>query len=160
LLLDDSLYDLIGRQGALVMGVGNPLCGDDGVGSLVAARLAQRFAGRAIDAGPVPESFLGPLLGTEGRPVVFVDAVAHGGTPGSCCLVRTCDLVGRHASTHRSSLEVLGELLDREGVRTWVLGIQPQQLAVGALLSPDVARTADELTQVLTAALAAGCADA
>src|SRR5512133_3722369 len=132
------------------MGVGNPLCGDDGVGSLVAARLAQRFAGRAIDAGAVPESFLGPLLATEGRPVVFLDAVAHGGAPGSCCLVHTSDLAARHASTHRSSLELLGEMLDREGVRAWVLGIQPQQLAVGALLSPDVARTADELTQVLT----------
>jgi hydrogenase 3 maturation protease len=159
-ILAEPLYDLVGRQGALVMGVGNPLCGDDGVGSLVAARLAQRFTGRAIDAGAVPESFLGPLLATEGRPVVFVDAVAHGGAPGSCCLVRTSDLAPRFASTHRSSLELLGEMLDREGVCTWVLGIQPMQLAVGALLSPDVARTADELTQVLTAALAAGCTDA
>lgn len=156
----ESLYDLVARQGALVMGVGNPLCGDDGVGSLVAARLTRRFAERTIDAGAVPESFLGPLLATEGRPVVFVDAVAHGGAPGSCCLVRTRDLVPRHASTHRSSLELLGELLDREGVCAWVLGVQPLQLAVGALLSPDVARTADELTQILTAALAAGCADA
>lgn len=142
------------------MGVGNPLCGDDGVGSLVAAQLARRFSGRAIDAGAVPESYLGPLLAAEGRPVVFVDAVAHGGAPGSCCLVRTGDLVVRHASTHRSSLELLGELLDRAGVRAWVLGIQPRQLAVGAPLSPDVSRTADELTQCLTAALAAGCADA
>lgn len=156
----ESLYDLVVRQGALVMGVGNPLCGDDGVGSVVAASLAQRFAGRAIDAGAVPESFLGPLLATDGRPVVFVDAVAHGGAPGACCLVRTDDLVTRHASTHRSSLELLGEMLDREGVCAWVLGIQPRQLAIGAPMSPDVARTADELTQFLTAALAAGCADA
>jgi hydrogenase 3 maturation protease len=156
----ESLYDLVARQGALVMGVGNPLCGDDGVGSLVAAPLARRFAGRAIDAGTVPESYLGPLLATDGRPVVFVDAVALGGAPGSCCLVRTSDLANRHASTHRSSLELLGEMLDREGVCAWVLGIQPQQLAIGAPMSPDVARTADELTQLLTAALAAGCADA
>jgi len=141
------------------MGVGNPLCGDDAVGSLVAAQLAQRFAARSIDAGTVPESFLGPLLATRGRPVLFVDAVAHGGAPGSWCLVRTDDLAARHASTHRSSLELLSELLNREGVSTWVLGVQPLQLSIGAPLSAPVARTADELTALLTAALAAGCDD-
>jgi hydrogenase maturation protease len=156
----ERLSDLVVRQRALVMGVGNPLCGDDAVGSQVVARLAQRFAGRAVDAGMVPESFLGPLLATEGRPVMFVDAMDHGGLPGSWCLVRTASLEARHASTHRSSLELLGELLRREGVPTWVLGIQPLQLTVGAPLSPEVARTADELTQLLTAALAAGRVDA
>ena len=160
MILAERLYELVVQQRALVMGVGNPLCGDDAVGSVVAARLAQRFAERAVDAGPVPESFLGPLLATAGRPVMFVDAVAHGGAPGSCCLVRTGDLVARDPSTHRASLELLGELLDGEGVPTWVLGIQPLQLEVGAPLSRDVARTADELTQLLTAALAAGCVDA
>ncbi|MHB1312990.1 MAG: hydrogenase maturation protease [Gemmatimonadaceae bacterium] len=156
----DRLYELIVQQGALVMGVGNPLCGDDAVGSLVAARLSPRFAGRAVDAGPVPESFLGPLLATDGRPVMFVDAVEHGGAPGAWCLVPTSDLASRHASTHRSSLDLLGELLHREGVCTWVLGVQPVQLDVGAPLSPAVARTADELTALLTAALAAGRDDA
>ena len=78
----ERLFDLVAREHALVVGVGHPLLGDDAVGSVIAGSLAPRFFGRAVDAGPVPESFLGPLLAVPGRPVVFLDAVAHGvGSP-------------------------------------------------------------------------------
>jgi hydrogenase maturation protease len=156
----ERLYDLVAREGALVVGVGNPLRGDDAAGSAVAAALAARFTGRAIDAGPVPESFLGPLLDAGSRPVVFVDAVVHGAEPGAWCLVPAAELAARHASTHRSSLRLLSEFLEGQGVRTWVLGIQPQHLDVGAPLSAPVAGAAADLTGLLTAALAAGSPDA
>jgi hydrogenase 3 maturation protease len=156
----ERLYDLVAREGALVVGVGNPLRGDDAAGSAIAAALAPRFAGRAIDAGPVPESYLGPLLGAGDRPVVFVDVVAHGAEPGAWCLLPVSDLAVRHASTHRSSLRLLAEFLEGQGVRAWVLGIQPLQLDVGAPLSPAVAGAAADLTGLLTAALAAGSPDA
>jgi hydrogenase maturation protease len=148
------LADLVTRDEALLVGVGHPLCGDDAVGSLVVARLAERFPERALDAGPVPESYFGPLTAVPGRPVVFVDAVRLSAPPGTWCLARWADLGHRAPDSHRASLRLLAEVLAAEGIESWVLGIVPAQLELGAPLSPPVARAADDLVALLTAALA------
>jgi hydrogenase 3 maturation protease len=156
----DRLFDLVAREGALLVGVGHPLRGDDAAGSVIAASLAKRFFGRAIDAGPVPESFLGPLLAVPGRPVVFLDVVAHGEAPGSWCVVPAGDLAGRPADTHRSSLGLLAGLLAAHDISVWVVGIEPRQLTPGSPLSPEVERTTAELVGLLTAALTERAHDA
>jgi len=149
------LFDLVVHGHALVVGVGHPLRGDDAVGSAVAAALEARFAARVIDAGSAPESYLGPLTAVAGRPVVFLDAVAHGARPGDWCLVPVVDLSGREADTHRPSLRLLADLLSAHGIASWVLGIEPAHTAVGEPLSETVERTVAELTGLLAAALAA-----
>ena len=151
---EDRLADLVTLDGALVVGVGQPLRGDDAVGPLVAERLAARFPSRVIDAGPVPESFLGPLAAEPGRPVVFIDAALTGEAPGAWVLAGPDSLARSVPDTHRASLRLLAELLSQLGVPTWVLGIAPMTLVTGAPLSPPVARTADDLVAILTAALA------
>ncbi len=150
-----QLFDLVAREGALVVGVGHPLCGDDAVGSTIASALEGRFFARVLDAGSVPESFLGPLTAVPGRPVVFLDAVEQGAAPGAWCLVPAADLRTRAADTHRPSLGLLAELLAAHGSAVWVLGIQPQGTAIGRPLSAPAERTAAELTGLLAAALAA-----
>jgi hydrogenase 3 maturation protease len=150
-----QLFDLVAREGALVVGVGHPLCGDDAVGSTIAAALERRFFARVIDAGSVPESYLGPLTAVPGRPVVFLDAVEQGAPPGAWCLVPAADLRMRASDTHRPSLGLLADLLAAHGSAVWVLGIQPQDTAIGRPLSAPAERTAAELTGLLAAALAA-----
>ena len=150
----ERLVALVAEEGALLVGVGHPLRGDDAVGSLVAARLAERFPGRVIDAGPVPESYFGPLAAVPGRPVVFIDAALIGQQPGSWALAGSDALAAHAPDTHRGSLRLLAELLHEKKVPTWVLGIAPASLDAGALLSPPVAQTADALVSLLSAALA------
>jgi hydrogenase 3 maturation protease len=149
------LFELVARDGALVVGVGHPLRGDDAVGSAIAASLERRFFARVIDAGSVPESYLGPLTAVPGRPVVFVDAVAHGAEPGDWCLVPVEDLRARAADTHRPSLGLLAELLGAHGITVWVVGVEPASTGTGRPLSGPVERAAGELTGLLAAALAA-----
>ncbi len=147
------LTDLVAREHALLVGVGHPLCGDDAIGSVLAAMLADRFPHRVIDAGPVPESFLGPLLAHPGRPVIFLDAVDFHAAPGSWCLVPAADLAARAPDTHRASLALVADLLAAHDTPVWVLGIQPLHLTVGSPPSGVVTATADALTTLLTAAL-------
>jgi len=155
--MDDAarLFDLVTSGHALVVGVGHPLRGDDAAGSAIAAALEARFASRVIDAGSVPESYLGPLAAVPGRPVLFLDAVAHGAPPGAWCLVPVDDLRDRAADTHRPSLGLLADLLSAHGIASWVLGIEPAHTEVGAPLSGPVERVVAELTGLLAAALAA-----
>jgi len=147
------LAALVADEGALLVGVGHPLCGDDAVGSVIAGCLAARFPDRVIDAGSVPENFFGPLAAVEGRPVVFLDAAAGAGEPGSWCLAGADALVGRAPDTHRASLRLLAGLLAERAIPTWIVGIAPASLAPGAPLTFPVARAADDLVALLTAAL-------
>jgi hydrogenase maturation protease len=155
--MDDAarLFDLVVQRHALVVGVGHPLRGDDAAGSVIAAALQARFSARVVDAGSVPESYLGPLTAVAGRPVVFVDAVAHGARPGGWCLVPVAALSGRDADTHRPSLGLLADLLSAHRIESWVLGVEPAHTTVGAPLSDPVERATLELTGLLAAALAA-----
>jgi len=155
--MDDAarLFGLVVHGHALVVGVGHPLRGDDAVGSAVAAALEARFSARVIDAGSVPESFLGPLTAVAGRPVVFVDAVAHGARPGDWCLVPVAELSGRETDTHRPSLGLLADLLSAHGIASWVLGIEPAHTGVGEPMSESAERAVSGVTGLLAAALAA-----
>jgi hydrogenase 3 maturation protease len=67
-----------------VIGVGNRMRGDDGVGSVIAERLQELAKGSllVIDAETVPENYLGVLLDSKPEVALFVDAVDFGGEVG------------------------------------------------------------------------------
>jgi hydrogenase 3 maturation protease len=149
---------LLSGRHATVVGVGHRLRGDDAVGSLLAAGLQAEFGGDVIDAGEVPENFLGLLTGPGRHTVLFLDAADHGAAPGAWCLAPTHRLAARAGSTHAASLRLLAQLLEAHGVQSWVLGIQPLSNAPGAPLSGPVRAAAHELHGLLAGALRAGSA--
>jgi len=73
-----------GPRGAVVLGIGQPMAGDDGVGIMVARRLAVR--GLAVRES-TDASVLLSLL-EEGRKVVLVDAVLGPGKAGDVIRLR------------------------------------------------------------------------
>lgn len=147
------------RTGLAVVGVGNPLAGDDGVGVRVVERL------RAL-APTSPKIFWGTLEGdllavADWLPCashfVFVDAVA-GGVPGEIVL-GPGDGRAWAPSFHQTDLASTLRLLEAMGAAepfpTWELwGITiapPEELGEG--LSPAVAAAADQLVERLLAKL-------
>jgi len=151
---------LVAGRRVAVVGVGNELRGDDGVGPLVAARLAVRHPGRVVDAGPVPENFLGPILAGDPEIVLFVDAADHGGSPGEWRLVPARALAARAPTTHHASLLLMARLIEAAGARCWLLGVQPASLAHGQPMTEAVRASGERLAQALAGALAAEAIDA
>ncbi len=149
----EMLEALVAGRRALVVGVGNELLGDDGVGPMVARRLARRPGGFAIDAGPVPENFLGTILAQAPQIVLFVDAADHGGPPGAWCLTPARDLEPRVSCTHDASLRLLACLLEAEGVPCWLVGVQPAVLGPGRAMTPAVLASGRRLARALGQAL-------
>ena len=148
-----------GARGAprtAVVGVGNPLRGDDGAGSRVAAALRGRGAAPVFDAETVPENYLGELLRCGARRVLFVDAARLGGSPGERRLAPLGALAPRGSSSHAPSLALLGSLLESHGLECWLLGIEPGSTEPGAGLSPPVDRAVREVVGELAASLAGG----
>jgi hydrogenase maturation protease len=155
------------RSSLLVLGLGNVLLEDDGVGSAAVAQLLERFdapAGvRVLDGGTLGLSLL-PYF-DEADSVVLVDAVRADGSPGT--LVRLDgDDVGPAVATRLSPHQVgVADLLDgarwldRYPRHVVLLGIVPQSIDLGLGLSPAVRASLPELvTLVVGEALAQGFA--
>lgn len=131
-----------------VIGVGQPLRGDDGVGPAFVGRLSALLPDDEslllLDAGHAPENCLGIAIRFRPEIILFVDAAAGGGEPGDCLWLRPDEADGRGGSTHTLSLELLATYLSAEtGATAHVLGIEPGHMRFDAGLSPAVAAAAD-----------------
>jgi len=125
-----------GDLATLVVGVGNAARGDDGAGPAVVEELRQTGM-KALDAGDVPERYLGPISESGASVVLFVDAVDFGGRPGEAALLAEHDLPQRSCVTHRSGLGlVMRYLREQAGQRSLLLGVQPGCVALGQGLTP------------------------
>jgi hydrogenase maturation protease len=141
-----------GQNGeVLILGIGNILMRDEGVGAHVArylARAGEDNGGmlppdiRAVDGGTLGLDLL-PMI-TEARAVVFVDAVDSGRAPGQVGIWKGPDLepgLSSHLSAHEigtADLLALGRLIGSLPQRVALVGIQPGAIEVGVELSPPV----------------------
>lgn len=148
-----GIASLLDGRKAVVVGVGNRMRGDDGIGSRLAGRLIDRGYAGVVDAETVPENYLGTLLDSAPDVVLFVDAADFGGTPGECCIAPASGLAGCGVGTHVASLALLDIVLRSRGVDCWLLGIQPFDTGFGAEVSPAVEKTARVVEASLVAAL-------
>jgi hydrogenase maturation protease len=135
----------------LVIGVGNPLRGDDGVGVEVARQLARRSLPaevQVLDGGTEGLDLIFHL--EEADRLVLIDAADMGLSPGGARVfdgeVLTDSSEARFASTHGfgvAEVLALGRLV---GVRpeVTVLGIQPADVGLREGLSEPLAARLDE----------------
>ncbi len=130
----------------VVVGLGNVLRSDDGLGP----RLVQSLAGAApdhprvrfVDAGGGLENHLGQIIRHRPAVVLIVDAVELGRPAGEIQVLAPEDLDGRTSGTHDFSLPMLAHLLARHlpATKLRVLAVQPGSTAFGEQLSPEVSR--------------------
>lgn len=129
------------KCGVMVVGVGNQWRGDDGVGCRV-AHLLQEQGVRAVDAGTVPENFLGVIERANPERVLLVDACDFGAIAGEFRIFAAEELDRldfKGFSTHTLPLNMLARLITETcGARVWLLGVQPGRVASGEGLSAPV----------------------
>jgi hydrogenase maturation protease len=132
----------------LVVGVGNPLRGDDGAGLEVARRLRERAGADAIEVGALEREGIGLLDVWEGaRAVVLVDSVRSGAAPGTIHRLDATDrpLPARlrsSSSTHAVGISEAIELARAVGrlpSRIVIYGIEGSRFETGTALSAEVA---------------------
>jgi hydrogenase maturation protease len=137
------MSEAAGRR-ALVVGLGNPLMGDDGLGLAALARLAQDW-----DLPPTVEPVDGGTWGLELLPrfeeathVLLLDAVDAGRDPGTPVELEREDLprlLGHKLSPHQIELRevlALAELRGTLPASLACLGLQPASVELRAGLSP------------------------
>jgi hydrogenase maturation protease len=144
-----------------LVGVGNPLRGDDGAGPATARRVDALLAGEAdvrwCDGGAA--DLLDAFEGAED--VVVVDAACSGRSPGTIRWLRADEAATavRGQGTHDAGLAdavALGTALGRLPPRLRVCVIEGVDFRLGAPVTPAVAAAVAHLAQQLAAELSAG----
>jgi hydrogenase 3 maturation protease len=146
----DSLHQKIMGKRLLIMGVGNRLRGDDAIGPLLMDRLQSNVIADLLDAGDVPENYLGVIESASPEIILVVDAVNFGAQPGEVALFSLDQLSNMTVSTHNASLHLLFKALQLDPPPdVLLLAIQPANLIFGEPLSSPVMETLDMLARIL-----------
>ncbi len=158
----DSL--LVTRPSSLVIGLGNPLLGDEGIGARVVEEL------RELD---LPEGVTVVEGGTAGpglirlmesyRRVIIVDAADMGHSPGQVVRFTPSEARFKTAeaplSLHQIGLGemlALAEALEVTPAELVIIGIQPRRVEMGAELSPEVEGAVPHIIRLILDELDAG----
>lgn len=136
-------------KSVLLLGVGNRLRGDDAVGSILAETLIGKLDIPVIDAGDVPENYLGPIEASGADLVIVLDAADLGARPGDLSLIEMDQLKEAGISTHMSNLSLLFMVIPEETRPDALLvAIQPEQTEAGRGLSRSVEAAMGGLEQL------------
>ncbi len=126
----------------LIFGVGNPLRGDDGIGSEIAKDLRQLGYKNVIDAEDTPENYILKVLEMKPKKVIVLDACHFGGSPGEFRLFKEREwekILNTSFSTHTLPISLFMSLFEKGGIEeVYLLGIQAQSLAFNQPVSPEV----------------------
>ena len=149
--LNDFLQDF---RKLIVLGVGNELKSDDGVGPFIIKKLIAENIEKDnllfINAETVPENFTGKIRKEKPTHVIIVDACLMGGKPGDIKIVDKDDFVNIGLSTHSMSLSYFVKYLDKDSdFKIIFIGIEPETMDWGETPTESVEKTAFEFIELL-----------
>lgn len=132
----------------ILMGIGNTLRGDDGIGSII----AQDFKDRdwlSIDCGVVPENFTSTIKKNRPDLVVLIDAVEMDLKSGEFRIISADRISALHLTTHSMPLSFLMSYLKEYTQELIFIGIQPKIIDYSNSLSSKVLRCSEEIIRIL-----------
>ncbi len=148
--LSQELRDLIGDKKTVLLGIGNPDRGDDGLGPALIDRLQGLSGVTCIKCDDMPENYTDVIREAQPEMILMIDAVDFGGQSGEVILIQSNALPQRDRfTTHHASLTVVMNYLQHAtGAQVWLLGVQPQSTQEGGGLSPEIEQVLDQLAFV------------
>jgi len=155
-LFADELRARIKGSPAIV-GIGNLLRGDDGLGPALIGKLKEKgIRAKLFDCGTAPENYIIPILSSSCDTVILIDAADMGIPPGEARIFGIDQISNVGFSTHNPSPRLFVDLLKtgRDDVNVFVLSVQPKGTALGEGLSEEVKAGLDSLTEIFRDVLA------
>ena len=149
--LKDFLNDF---EKLIILGVGNELKSDDGVGPFIIKNLmAENIESDRlllINAETVPENFTGKIRKENPSHVIIVDACLMGCKPGDIRIVDKDDFTNIGISTHSMSLSYFVKYLERDtDFKIIFVGIEPETMDWGENPTENVEKTAHDFIKII-----------
>lgn len=148
----------------IILGIGNPLGGDDAIGSFIARRIHKKLEGKsgtarskasarqdimAIDAGVAPESYTSVIRRNRPKQLILIDAADMQLPTGSIRLLPPHKIKTMTFSTHQMPLSALVSYVQEFCGRIYIIGIQPEQTEGGGRLSASVRKSGQRLVDLI-----------
>lgn len=149
----------------IILGVGNILKGDDGVGIYIAERLSKylkhikhgskqdRFGETeetmVLDCGTAPENYTSIIRKHNPDRLILVDAADMGLSPGSYRIIPPEKIAVMHFPTHDVPLSTFISYVSEFCVDIVLIGIQPDKMNLGATLSRTVRRSGAQVANLI-----------
>ena len=136
----------------IILGIGNELKCDDGVGPFVIDELKDLENPNLIiiDGKTVPENFTGKIRKEQPSHVILVDACLMGCKPGEFKIVDKGDFVNIGISTHSMSLSYFVKYLERDNdFKIIFVGIEPESMDYSDKPTPTVQKGAYKFINIL-----------
>ncbi|MFX1272294.1 MAG: hydrogenase maturation peptidase HycI [Promethearchaeota archaeon] len=149
---DDLVKFIADAKKIAVLGVGNDLRSDDGLGLVIVDGLKHMQGPNLLveNVGSVPEAFASNLTDFGAEKVIMVDAADMFRPPGHIELITKDRIGGITISTHRMPLSLLMQYLeDRTGAQTILLGVQPKNIEFGEGLSTEIQTVTEKIISIL-----------
>jgi hydrogenase 3 maturation protease len=148
-MLDDLARRLRGKR-TVILGVGNPMQGDDAIGPNLVDLLHGRVEATLIYGGEVPENYLGSIRAARPEVVLIVVALELGAEPGSLIILDADRLRALENFTRNPGLAFLAMMIqDETSAEVILVGIQPQATKFAAEMSEPVHQTMHNLVEML-----------
>ena len=144
-------------SGTVVLGIGNPLGGDDAAGTYLVRMLKRRrhstnepsFAITAIDATTAPESYTSTIRQHQPDLLILVDAADMGLPPGARRLIPPEKISVLSFSTHHMPLSMFISYVQEFCGKVLLVGVQPERTEMRAQISKAVRKGMTELAQAI-----------
>ncbi len=152
--LEQQLREYLGEgeRRVVLMGVGNPMRGDDAVGVAVIQRLQEYPIPSVmlLNTETVPESYIGKVESHRPTHVLLIDAANFGGRPGDTRLIDSQHIGGHAVSTHSLPLTIFISYIEKSlGVEVLLLGVQPKTVVFSEELTPELAEASERIAETL-----------
>jgi len=138
----------------MVLGIGNILKSDDGIGIYIAEKL-NKYLKEAksevivIDCGTTPENYTSVIRKHNPDTLILVDATDMGLSPGSYRIIPPERIEVMHFSTHTIPLSVFISYVSEFCGEVVLIGIQPDKMEVGTALSSKVQRSGNVMAKFI-----------
>ena len=132
----------------ILMGVGNILRGDDGIGSIIAKSFKDNDW-LSLDCGVAPENYTSIIKKNSPELLIILDVVEMDLKPGELRIINSKKIAALHLTTHSMPLSFLITYLKDYVEKIIFIGIQPKKIAFSDSISPEVLACKDAIFKIL-----------
>lgn len=143
-----KLFELLNSKKILFVGIGNALKSDDAIGIYICKNIQQSNKIETLIVESGIEKFVGKINSINPEILILVDCTDFNEEPGFIRLLPIEQIQDFTFNTHTISVRRISEFFR---MKTFLLGIQPENVKFGEVFSKRVLNSADELINKINA---------
>ena len=144
----NKLEKIILTKTTLFVGIGNALKSDDGIGIYICNNIKQTNNIKTLIVESGIEKFVGKINSLNPEILILVDCTDFNKKPGFVDILPIEKIQDFTVNTHTISVKRISEFFD---MKTYLLGVQPENVKFGEEFSTSVINSANELIKKINA---------